>query len=295
MSHITFRATPSRSRRPRHGFTLVELLVVIGIVALLISILLPSLNAAQRQAERVACAANLRTIGQAYAMYTSESKGKYPPVYTNLGPNGPWGLPPSHLPTAPAGNPYGMALVFSQNHLSDARVLYCPGGEDTAGNETASTGNLNPNTGIDNLKFWPHAKMSTASPQIWHPGPGASGMHQTGYALWANWIERFEDQNDIRAKWFASGLKEGPDRILASDHMVRGAAAYELWNGHMARARRNVGTTPLPDFPTDPDADATVNFDGGNVLYNDGHVVWKAYSETVWRLRQENTGFDVFW
>jgi len=75
--------SPSRRKR---GFTLVELLVVIGIIALLISILLPALNKVREQAQIAKCASNLKNIAAAMIEYSNKNNGKYPRTYYAVTP-----------------------------------------------------------------------------------------------------------------------------------------------------------------------------------------------------------------
>src|ERR1700722_9520380 len=77
-----------RCRGSLRAFTLVELLVVIGIIALLISVLLPALQKARQQANLIQCQSNLREIGQAIQIYVAENRGITPACWVDDGPTG---------------------------------------------------------------------------------------------------------------------------------------------------------------------------------------------------------------
>ena len=106
----------------RRGFTLIELLVVVSILALLIGILLPSLSGARRQARRVACASNLRAIGQSLRLYLNDSNDILP-VVAPL-PSLPMEFGPPRPGIADVLRPYLQDDVSAeQEHME---VFHCP-------------------------------------------------------------------------------------------------------------------------------------------------------------------------
>ena len=100
----------------RRAFTLVELLVVVGIVVVLIALLMPALGRVREHALRVACAANLRSIGQALTAYT-QTYGYYPGC-TMGGPG-------------PAGGAYALWPVRLRRFTGgERRVFHCPAADE---------------------------------------------------------------------------------------------------------------------------------------------------------------------
>ena len=100
----------ARSLSGKRGFTLIELIIVVAIIAILAAILIPNFLHARAEAASSACEGNLKQIATALEEYDVDNNGQYPPtsglVDVNLfgGPGNPY---LGHVPSDPAGGNYG--------------------------------------------------------------------------------------------------------------------------------------------------------------------------------------------
>jgi prepilin-type N-terminal cleavage/methylation domain-containing protein len=119
----------------RGGFTLVELLVVIGIIALLISILLPALGRAREAAKRIRCLSNLKTLTYAWLSYAQDNKGAI--CGANTDTENEWykkdnnhpkehnpKLPPSWVTDGPSNDTITKGILWQ--YVKDRHVYLCP-------------------------------------------------------------------------------------------------------------------------------------------------------------------------
>ena len=109
----------------KNGFTLVELLVVISIIAILLAVLLPSLSKAREQARRVVCASQNKQLATAFTAYANSNNSKCPDTFV-LGDE-EW-LTVMCMRTGTTTVKYaGLGVLYNQKYIAEPKIFWCPG------------------------------------------------------------------------------------------------------------------------------------------------------------------------
>lgn len=132
VEHVPEHPVRGGTRGRARGFTLMDVLVSMGVVAVLITILLPALGKVHEASQRVVCASNLRQVGLGAHMYANDFDMWLPPSSFATGAGANLGTNPLYLKIdgrtrGGTGSVWdGLGYLYSQDYLSDPRVFYCP-------------------------------------------------------------------------------------------------------------------------------------------------------------------------
>jgi prepilin-type N-terminal cleavage/methylation domain-containing protein len=114
--------TTCSPRRERKAFTLVELLIVIGIIALLVSMLLPMLTRSNEMARRVTCLSNLRQVNACFHFYAQGNRDQVP-----IGHRTPSKQYNSMVYSTTGGSRWVLfGLLYSSGYMDSPKILFCP-------------------------------------------------------------------------------------------------------------------------------------------------------------------------
>jgi prepilin-type processing-associated H-X9-DG protein len=279
MRHQPMRthASLARTSNKSTAFTLVELLVVIGIIAVLIGILLPSLNKARRQANQVACMANLHQLGLATIMYTTETK--YYPGDINTANGSTYAVWPTRLRRYMKGNQAvfrcpQLARDFDWTVNSTTPPVAVPADEGF-GYKTGES------LLIKDVAKFSYGYNDWGSYQEPATVPGGGTIHKDHSPKPADYQHGLGgDVNDPQGNELkASRVWRPAEMIEMTDIKVPFTATYCF----------NVDPNDPSQAPSD------IHSGGSNVLWCDGHVTWKHQKELcLYDLKNTNVTYWSF-
>jgi prepilin-type processing-associated H-X9-DG protein/prepilin-type N-terminal cleavage/methylation domain-containing protein len=248
-------------RKSSRGFTLVELLVVIGIIAVLIGVLLPALNAARKAAYQVTCSSNLRQMGIAMVMYTNE--WKYYPGHTAVPASGPaYAVWPTRLRKYMKGN---------------QGVFRCPS-QDASGFDWLPNQTTPPVASITDTGYGYNQGESLLVSR----DPGSNFSY--GYNDWG----AGQDSSGAPFGTIIMDTATTKQRGLGGD--ITNPGGRELKVSRVRKAADMIAIADNKpdgkwDFCIDPrdrtQAPAPIHKGGANFLWCDGHVTWMLQKEYV--------------
>ena len=249
------------------AFTLIELLVVIAIIALLMAILLPSLGKARHQAQRVACAAHLKSCGYAGAMYSNDNNGQFPYCHMEVSPgSGSYAVWVRGRQNDPeTGGFMAHGLFFYHNLIKEPKLFYCPGNN----NPTLQFGKLPPTPSYPG-GGWPSSGLVPDD-----LGPNQNWV-QTTYHYRSLWDEhRWRAVNSIKdsgAMAFMADVFSDPARSVQYHHKNGYNVAYT--DGHSEFVK---------------DMDGEIEEFGGGDTYHVDHTrqdyVWKYFFDKAFKYK----------
>ena len=254
----------------RKGFTLVELLVVIGIIALLISILLPALSKARQTAYKASCLSNLHNMAVALTLYANQNHGTLPPARGLWQPDGEytWGSQLSYMMGMGTGS--ANTGLLNGNQLTSRKVFICKDAPDFAGAVIANTYSVHPLL-MPNLGFTSYAQefatpgADPASGALTYPAVAAAWGPYAGKNRRPYKISQIRTPQDIVCIW--DGVVN-TSSAAAAGGVTQGSSSadgYALDQQRIVNASPTVGpvTYLLSDYAASQGVDQGQSVDGG--------------------------------